>query len=51
MGDDNPLFLEMESEDRAEVQTETVGSEILGTEASELMEALQVQTATMQGQV
>ena len=51
MGDDKPLFLEMESEDRAEVRTEMVGSEIPGTETAELTEALQAQTAVMQGQV
>ena len=50
-GDNDPLFLELESEDRAEARMETVGSEIPGTKAMELMEALQVQMAVMQGQV
>ena len=49
-GDNNPLFLELGSEDRAEVRSETVGSEIPGTKATELTEALWVQTATMQVQ-
>ena len=49
-GDDNPLFLELGSEDGAEARSETAGLEIPGTEATELMEALQVQMATMQVQ-
>ena len=50
-GDNDLLFLEMESEDGAEARMETVGSEIPGTETTKLTEALQVQMAMMQGQV
>ena len=49
-GDNNPLFLELGSEDREEVRSETVGSEIPSTKATELTEALWVQTAMMQVQ-
>ena len=50
-GDDDLLFLEMESEDEAEVRMEMAGLENPGTETMELMEALWVQTTVMQGQV
>ena len=49
-GEDDPLFLESESEDGAEARTETAGSEIPGSAATELTEALQAQTSAMQGQ-
>ena len=50
-GDNNPLFLELGSEDRAAARSETMGLEIPSTEATELREALWVQTATLQVQV
>ena len=50
-GEDEPLFLELESEDGAEARTETVGLEIPGSMATELTEALWAQTSAMQGQV
>ena len=50
-GEYEPLFLESESEEGAKARTETAGSEIPGNAAMELMEALQVQTSAMQGQV
>ena len=49
-GEDEPLFLELGSEDGAEARMETAGSEIPGSAATELMEALQAQTSAMQGQ-
>ena len=49
-GEDEPLFLESESEDSAEARTETAGSEIPGSVATELTEALRAQTSAMQGQ-
>ena len=49
-GDDEPLFLELESEEGAKARMEMAGSEIPGNTAMELMEALQVQTSAMQGQ-
>ena len=45
-----PLFLEWESEDGAEVRMETAGSEIPGSVAMELTEALRAQMSAMQGQ-
>ena len=50
-GGDKPLFLELESEEGAEARMETVGSEIPGNTATELMEALWAQMSAMQGQV
>ena len=50
-GEEEPLFLESESEDGAEARTEMVGSEIPVNVATEMMEALWVQTSAMQGQV
>ena len=49
-GEEEPLFLESESEEGAEVRTEMVGLEIPGNAATELTEALRVQTSAMQGQ-
>ena len=49
-GDDNPLFLELGSEDRVEVRSEMAGSEIPSTEVMELTEALWAQMAMMQVQ-
>ena len=49
-GEDEPLFLESESEDGAEVRMETAGSEIPGGAIKELMEALRAQTSATQGQ-
>ena len=49
-GDNEPLFLELESEDGAEVRMETAGLEIPGNAATELTEALQVQTEALQVQ-
>ena len=49
-GEGEPLFLESESEDGAEVRTEMAGSEIPGSTAMELTEALWAQTSAMQGQ-
>ena len=49
-GEEEPLFLELESEEGAEVRTETAGSEIPGNAAMELTEALRVQMSAMQGQ-
>ena len=48
--DDNPLFLELGSEDRVEVRSEMVELEIPGIKAMELTEALRVQMAVMQVQ-
>ena len=39
-GEDEPLFLELESEEGVEVRTETAGSEIPGNMATELTEAV-----------
>ena len=50
-GEEEPPFLESESEEGAKARTETAGSEIPGNTAMELMEALQAQTSAMQGQV
>ena len=50
-GEDDPLFLESESEDGAETRTETVGSEVPGSAVTELTEALRAQMSAMQGQV
>ena len=49
-GEDEPLFLESESEEGAEARMEIAGSEIPSNAAMELMEALQAQTSAMQGQ-
>ena len=49
-GEEEPLFLASESEEGAEARTEMVGSEIPRNVATELMEALWVQTSAMQGQ-
>ena len=49
-GEEEPLFLELESEEGAEARTETAGLEIPGNTAMELMEALRMQTSVMQGQ-
>ena len=49
-GEGEPLFLESESEDGAEARTEMAGSEIPGSMAMELTEALRAQTSAMQGQ-
>ena len=50
MGEEEPLFLELELEDGAKVRTEIAGSEIPKNAATELMEALRAQMAAMQGQ-
>ena len=50
-GEGDPLFLESESEDGAEARTETAGSEVPSSAATELTEALWAQTSAMQGQV
>ena len=50
-GEEEPLFLELDSEEGAKARTETAGSEIPRNAATELMEALQAQTSAMQGQV
>ena len=49
-GDNEPLFLESESEDGAEARMETAGLESPGNAAMELTEALWAQTMAMQGQ-
>ena len=49
-GEDEPLFLELESEG-AEARSETAGLEIPCDAAAELMEALRAQTSALQGQV
>ena len=49
-GEDEPLFLELESEG-AKARLETAGLEIPCDVAAELTEALQAQTSAMQGQV
>ena len=49
-GEGEPLFLESELEDGAEARMEMAGSEIPGSVATELMEALRAQTSAMQGQ-
>ena len=49
-GEEEPLFLESESEDGAKARTETAGLEIPGSVATELTEALRAQTMAMQGQ-
>ena len=49
-GEDEPLFLELESEG-AEARSETAGSEIPCDTAAELTEALRAQTSALQGQV
>ena len=48
-GEEEPLFLESELEEGAKARTEVVGSEIPRNAATELMEALRVQTSAMQG--
>ena len=50
-GEDEPLFLESESEDGADARSEMAGSDIPGGAAMELTEALRAQTSAMQGQV
>ena len=50
-GEEEPLFLELESEDEAEARMEMAGSEIPESVAMGLTEALQAQTLAMQGQV
>ena len=50
-GEEEPLFLELETKDGAKVRTEMAGLEIPGNTAMELMEALWAQTMLMQGQV
>ena len=49
-GEEEPLFLDSEPEEGAEVRTEMAGSEISGNTAMELMEALRAQTSVTQGQ-
>ena len=49
-GEDDPLFLESESEDGAEARSEMAGSEIPGSAATAQTEALRAQTSAMQGQ-
>ena len=49
-GEEEPLFLESESEEGAKARTEMAGSEIPRNAATELMEALWAQTSAMQGQ-
>ena len=48
-GEDEPLFLELESEG-AKARSETVRLEIPCDMAAELTEALRAQTSTLQGQ-
>ena len=48
-GEDEPLFLELESEG-AKARSETAGSEIPCDMAAELTEALWAQTSTLRGQ-
>ena len=49
-GEEEPLFLELESEEGAKARTEMAGSEIPGNATTELTEALWVQMSAMQGQ-